>query len=95
MNKQSAITNVVVSLSIPFTGLLVALAMMAPQESWIILLLSSLILIAIGKYSQFRNKKWISFGSKYMEKPHKYFYFLGWFLLLLAVVISMAVKANA
>jgi len=95
MNKQSAIANVVISLSIPFTGLLVALALMAPKESWIIFLISSLILIAVGKYSQFQKGKWISFGSKYMEKPYRYFYFFGWFLLLVAVVLSVAFRANA
>jgi len=95
MNRQSAITNVSISLSIPITGLLVALALMTPQKSWFILLLSSLIMIAIGKYSQFQNRKWVSFGSKHMEKPYKYFYLFGWFLLLIAIIISVAIRANA
>ncbi|MGH1542454.1 MAG: hypothetical protein ACRBHB_18665 [Arenicella sp.] len=94
MNKQSAITNSLVFGAIPFIGLLASLILTSPQESWIVLLLSSLILITIAKVSQFKKGKWVTFGSADMDKPYNYFYLSGWFLLLIALTIGLAIKTS-
>ncbi|MEM7358384.1 MAG: hypothetical protein AAF431_04775 [Pseudomonadota bacterium] len=95
MNKRSAMINIVLLGGLPFIGLLAAIILPNLMQSWNSLLLSSLILIIIGKVSQFRKGRWIGFGSSDMDKPFKYFYLLGWFLLINAILIGLAVTTNA
>ena len=95
MNQKSAIINFLV-LSAPLSiGLFATIILVNPREAWIFLLACSFILIFIGKLSQFKKRKWISFGSKGMDKIQKNLYLSGWFLLILAVAFTAMVKLNA
>ena len=95
MNQRSAIINFLF-LSAPFSiGLLATVILTNLQGAWYILLTSSLVLISIGKISQFKKGRWISFGSKGMDKSKKKLYLSGWFLLVIALVFTLLVKLNA
>lgn len=95
MNKQFAKINVLVFGGIPVVGIFTSIILTSSRETWILYLLSCLILIFSAKISQYRKGKWISFGTKAMEVPYNYFYSLGWFLLSIAIIIGVAVKMNA
>ena len=95
MNKQSAKINAFVFCGLPIVGIFTSIILTSSRETWILYLLSCLILISSGKISQYRKDKWLSFGSKGMEEPYKYFYLLGWFLLSIAIIIGIAVRTNA
>ena len=95
MNKQSAKINSLVFCGLLIAGILTSIILTSSRETWILYLLSCLILISSGKISQYKKGKWLSFGSKDMEEPYNYFYFLGWFLLSIAIIIGIVVKTNA
>lgn len=94
MNKQSAKINFLAFGGLPIVGILTSIILTGSRETWIIYLLSCLILILVGKVSQYKKGKWFSFGCQEMEVPYNYFYLFGWFLLSIAIIISIAVKTN-
>ena len=95
MNQKSAVINFLF-LSAPISiGLLTTIVLTNPQSSWYGLLVCSLVLICIGKISQFKKGIWVSFGSKGMDKLPRVLYLSGWFLLSRAIIITALVKLNA
>jgi len=95
MNQRSAVINFLF-LSAPLSiGLLATIVLTNPQGAWYSLLVCSFVLIFIGKISQFKKGKWISFGSKGMNKIPRAIYLSGWFLLAIAIVFTALVKLNA
>ena len=94
MNKKSSLINASV-MSFPVViDLPFAFALTHPRESWLFLLLSSLVLISIAKVSQFKKGRWVTFGRKGLDRPYVYFYTLGWFLLMIAVLMTVLMKLN-
>jgi hypothetical protein len=95
MNQKSAVITFLF-LSAPLSsGLLATIVCVYPQGAWHSLLARSLALISIGKISQFRKGRWVSFGSNGMDKLPKNLYLAGWLLLIMALVFTAMVKLNA
>lgn len=94
MNKQSALLNIFILIGMPCAALIAGF-LLASQKFWFLYLAFSFVLIFVGKLSQFRKGNWISFGGAKIDSPYKYCYWLGWFLLTIALVVGIATIAKA
>ena len=67
----------------------IGLVIMSPKFYIMLFYIIGAILFFIAKCSQFKKRRWISFGSKEMGKPFRNLYVAGWSFMGFALLIAL------